>query len=125
MCAIYHSEERSEPARPPANLAVLRYCRETLVGAAVYLLIALPLDFAVFILCHIPPSAVNLDSIVIRLAQMEIFLAWPKRFLRLLWLSETTPHWLPWVLAVANWLIWGAILSSARRGWHRLHGIRD
>jgi hypothetical protein len=96
--------------------------KQILLGAFVYVSVVLVLEFLVFVLSHIPPVAANLDPLIKPIAQLEMALLWSKQLLRSLWPGETTPRLLLWAVTLINWLLWGALLAMAWRGWRRLRG---
>jgi hypothetical protein len=88
-----------------------------LLCAFFYYLAFLALDGVLFLLSHIPPKAVNLDALIVRLVEVEEFLAWPRVFLRHLWPGESTPTAFNYVLPLLNCLVWGLLLAGLKAVW--------
>jgi|SRR5579863_4115318 len=65
-----------------------------------------------FLLSHLPPSVVHLDSFLRVLAAFARFFTWPRRLLRALWPAESTPTALNYSLAIINWLFWGSLAAT-------------
>lgn len=94
-----------------------RFIWQIIVFALVYYLLFFVLDGLIFLLAHIPPKAVNLDSLLLRLGEAEQLLAWPRFVLRCLWPGETTPTSFNYILPVLNCLVWGLTLTSLKALW--------
>ena len=90
---------------------------QALLFALFYYLAFLALDGVIFLMSHVPPRVINLDDILLKLGDVERFLAWPRILLRKLWPGETIPETINSLLAVLNALIWGGILAGLKRFW--------
>ena len=78
------------------------------------------LEGFIFLIAHVPPAAMNLDSVIVALAWFGKVLVGPRLLLRHLWFSETTPGWLTVSLTIVNSLVWGYALAAGYRWWrHR------
>jgi hypothetical protein len=69
-----------------------------------------------FLISHVPPSTLPLDSIVLGLTYLEHAMLFPRWLLRHLWFSETTPTALIWTLSFLNNAVWG-IMYAAFKIW--------
>ena len=96
------------------------FAQRVLVFAFVYYAFFLLLDGAIFLLSHVPPSAVNLDGVILFLGDAEEFLALPRVLLRRLWPGESTPTALNFVLTFVNCILWGLVLASVKSLWENL-----
>ena len=81
------------------------------IYSALFFLFLLALRGLVFILVHLP-AASALDRFIIAVVSIERMLTAPKRFLRLLWPSQSTPAYLNLSLTILNGLLWGTFLAA-------------
>ena len=70
---------------------------------------------SIFVVAHIPPSAVRLDGIILGATWVERILIAPRLLMRSLWPVESSPSGLNALLAVLNSLCWGCLLAGIRR----------
>ena len=85
-----------------------------------YYLFFLALDAVIYLLSHVPPKAVDLNSLVLFLFDLERVLAAPKAFLRWLWPGESTPRYLSLVVTFLNCVLWGLVLAGLKKFWERV-----
>jgi hypothetical protein len=97
-----------------------RFLGQVLLGAVIYYFVMVFLGAVIFILSHIPPAAVNLDWLVLKVAALREILGWPRPWLRRLWPGETTPAAVNFLARILTCLIWGFALSGARTLWSRV-----
>jgi hypothetical protein len=95
------------------------FIQRVLLFAFFYYAFFLALDALIFLLSHVPPSAANLDSLILSLGEVEAFLTWPRLFMRYLWPGESTPTALKYLLPFLNCLIWGLLLAGLKELWNR------
>lgn len=96
-----------------------RFLKQVLLFALLYFLVSFVLDGVIFLLSHVPPKVVNLDSFLLKLGSVEQFLIWPRLLLRWLWRGETTPGIFNYVLPVLNALVWGMALTGLKMFWDK------
>jgi hypothetical protein len=96
-----------------------RFLKQVLLFALLYYLVFFALDGVIFLLSHVPPKAMNLDPLLLKLANVEQFLVWPRLLLRWLWPGETTPGIFNYILPVLNALVWGAVLAGLKGLWDK------
>ena len=97
-----------------------RFMRQVVFFALLYVLVALLLDGLIFFLSHIPPQAVNLDTVILVLGRAGRFLAWPRILLRHAWPGETTPLFFNYLGPVVSCLVWGLLLAGSKEIWVRV-----
>jgi hypothetical protein len=88
--------------------------RITVFSGAHFLTLAL-LNSLIFLLAHIPTAVVKLDQLIIFFTYIHQALTLPRWLLRQLWIGETTPTALNWVLTLLNSLLWGLALTWLTR----------
>jgi hypothetical protein len=91
--------------------------RQVILFGLLYYLVFLALDALIYLLSHVPPKAVDLNSLVLFLFDLERVLAGPKAFLRRLWPGESTPRYLNLLVTFLNCVVWGLGLAGLRRLW--------
>jgi len=96
------------------------FAKSALLFALLHFLVLLALSGLIFLMNHIPPKAVNLDSLILFLVSVEWLLEGPRKFLLWLWPGESTPRGLGLGLTVVNSLVWGVTLAALRWLWRRL-----
>ena len=96
-----------------------QFLRRVVLYALFYYVVLLALDAVIFLLSHIPPKAVNLDFLILKLGGLETLLRWPRSLLRHLWPGESTPTALNHLLSALNCLLWGLTLASLKTLWIR------
>jgi hypothetical protein len=94
-----------------------RFIKQALLFAVLYYVAVLALEGIIFGLSHIPPKAINLYMLILRLGDVEKILAWPRVLLRKLWPGESTPAILNHLLSVLNCLLWGLGLAGTKALW--------
>jgi hypothetical protein len=88
------------------------FLRHTAYFAVLYYFSLLFLGFVILILSHIPPAAMNLDWLILKIGVLREILGWPRPLLRRLWPAETTPAAVNYLAAFLTCLIWGFALSG-------------
>jgi len=68
----------------------------------------------IFLLSHIPPKAVNLDTLILGLVRVEDVFVYPRKWILAGWPGERTPSLLPLCATVLNSIVWGAVLAGVR-----------
>ena len=91
--------------------------RQVILFGLLYYLVFLALDAVIYLLSHVPPKAVELNSLVLFLFDLERVLAAPKTFLRWLWPGESTPRYLNLLVTLLNCVVWGLVLAGAKKFW--------
>ena len=71
----------------------------------------------IFLASHFPPSAANLDSVIVGLVNIESILEGPRKFFLHLWPWESTPRGVGIAASVFNSLVCGVVLTALRRCW--------
>ena len=89
----------------------LRFLKQTALFALLFFVAWQCFNGVIFLLSHLPPGLVHLDWLLRGLGHLSRFFTWPRRFLRSLWPAETTPAALDYLLALLNWLLWGALAA--------------
>ncbi len=97
-----------------------KWLRQVAVFALLYLVVALGLDAVIFLLSHIPPTAINLDGVILRLGDLAKVLVWPRLVLRRLWPGESTPLVFNYLLPLVNCLVWALALTGVRSVWRAI-----
>ena len=92
-----------------------RFFRQVLIFAIGYYLFLLLWGGIIFLLSHIPPPALNLDGLLLRMGPIQSALVWPRALLRKLWPGERTPAILNYILPVMNCLFWGLALAGLKK----------
>jgi len=82
--------------------------------AALFWLVYQALNGLIFLFGHLPPHWVHLDWPLRMLGLVCRALTFPRRILRHLWPSETSPAFVLWLLAALNWLLWGVLVEAMR-----------
>jgi len=93
------------------------FIRKVLLFALLYFAVLVSVNAMIFLLSHIPPTAMNIDRLLLGLGSVERFLVWPRLALRKLWPSESTPVIFNYLLPVLNCLIWGLLLATINIFW--------
>lgn len=103
------------------TLALFRrpFFKSTLLFALLHFAVLLCVSGLIFVASHIPPKAVNLDSIILFLAGVEWVLEAPRKFLLWVWPGESTQRWLGFFVSVVNSLVWGCALACLKWLWRR------
>src|ERR1043166_9165878 len=78
------------------------------------------LTLLVFLASHVPPKAVNLESVVLALFRGETILTGPRKIMLWLWPGENTPGLLSFLATVLNSLLWGCVLAGLRYLWKKV-----
>ena len=73
----------------------------------------------VFLAGHVPPKAIDLDSLLSALVTVETVLVAPRKGLLWLWPWETTPAGFGLWLTLINSAAWGFGLAGVRGFWRR------
>ena len=71
----------------------------------------------IFLASHFPPSAANLDSVIVGLVNIESILEGPRKLFLHLWPWESTPRGFGIAASICNSLVWGFGLTAIRRFW--------
>ena len=101
----------------PSSTARRRLIRQVILFALLQYTILLALSGFIFLASHFPPSAANLDSLIVGLVNIESILEGPRKLLLRLWPWESTPRGFGIVASVCNSLAWGLGLTAMRRFW--------
>lgn len=91
--------------------------RQVILFALLQYAVLLAVSGLIFLASHFPPSAANLDSLIVGLVSVETVLEGPRKVLLRLWPWESTPHVFGIVVSVCNSLVWGLGLAGIRRFW--------
>ena len=91
-----------------------------LAVSAAHFLATVAIAGLIFLVSHVPPRAINLDSVLSVLAGVEWVLVAPRKGVLAAWPTETTPALLPPIATLLNSLGWGGLLLWMRREWRRL-----
>jgi hypothetical protein len=110
----------AKPANGRSAFGGRRFLKSVVLLAVCHWLLLMCLAGIIFAASHIPPKAVNLDSLILGLQRVAAFLALPREFLLWLWPREATPGWLPAATRILNSLIWGFALAVLRGLWRQL-----
>src|SRR3989442_12919311 len=97
----------AKPANGRSAFGGRRFLKSVVLLAVCHWLLFICLAGIIFGASHIPPKAVNLDSLILGLQRGSAFLALPREFLLWLWPGEATPRWLPAAPRVLTSLILG------------------
>lgn len=100
--------------------ALRRFVKEALLFGVLHYIALLCLAGIVFLLSHVPPKAVNLDALILRLVDVEDVLTAPRRLVLGLWPWQFTPRGARLFLVVFNSAVWGVCLAAARTAWRRV-----
>jgi len=93
---------------------------QILLFALIHYVLLLALAGLIFLIIHIPPKAVSLDSLILVLSQVETVLTAPRRLFIWLWPGEATSRILIFCAVVLNSLAWGLALASLKLGWAKV-----
>jgi hypothetical protein len=88
--------------------SILHFCGALIIGGLI------------FLAAHLPPKAVNLDSVILMLANFEDVLLAPRKLFLQGWPGETTPRFLGVLATILNSAAWGCALAGVRLVWRRL-----
>ncbi len=97
-----------------------RFVRLALLFAALHYLVLLGLAGLIFLFSHVPPKAVNLDAVILGLANVETVLVSPRKFFLWIWPGESTPRYLGFVASLFNSLLWGFLLAGCKTAWRKM-----
>ena len=101
----------------PSSTAGRRLIRQVILFALLQYAVLLAVSGLIFLASHFPPSAANLDSVIVGLVNVESILEGPRKLLLRLWPWETTPRGFGIVASLFNSLVWGLGLTAMRRFW--------
>ena len=101
----------------PSSTATRRLIWQVILFALLQYAVLLAVSGLIFLTSHFPPSAANLDSVIVGLVNVESILEGPRKFLLHLWPWETTPRGFGIVASLFNSLAWGGGLMAMRRFW--------
>jgi len=110
----------AKPANGRSAAGGRRFLKSVVLLGVCHWLLLICLAGIIFAASHIPPKAVNLDSLILGLQRVVAFLVLPREFLLWLWPGEATPGWLPVATRILNSLIWGFALAVLRALWRQL-----
>ena len=91
--------------------------RQVILFALLQYAVLLALSGLIFLASHFPPSAANLDSMIVGLVNVESILEGPRKILLRFWPWESTPRGFGIVASVFNSLAWGLGFTAMRRFW--------
>src|ERR1051325_5375165 len=97
-----------------------RFLKRVLLFAVLHYLCLSCLSGVIFLVSHIPPKAVNLDTILSALVFVENILVAPRKLLLWSWPWETTPAGLGLALTGINSLTWGLALATLKTAWRKV-----
>ena len=79
--------------------------------------VLLAVSGVIYLASHFPPSAANLDSVIVAVVNVESILEGPRKLLLHVWPWESTPRGFGIVASLFNSLVWGLGLTALRRFW--------
>jgi hypothetical protein len=101
----------------PLSTARRRLIVQVVLFALLQYAVLLAVSGAIFLASHFPPSAANLDSVIVALVNFESILEGPRKLLLHVWPWESTPRGFGIVASLFNSLVWGLGLTALRRFW--------
>ncbi len=101
----------------PSSTARRRLIRQVILFALLQYAVLLAVSGVIFLASHFPPSAANLDSVIVVVVNVESILEGPRKLLLHVWPWESTPRGFGIVASLFNCLVWGLGLTALRRFW--------
>lgn len=95
------------------------FIRRVVLYAVAAFLFVFALDGIIFLASHLPTKTFSFDTLLLRLGGLEQFFRIPRRILRMVWPSESTPVALNFILSLLNWLCWGVVLALLKNFWDK------
>ena len=97
-----------------------RVVKLALVLALLHYVVLLCISGIIFLLNHVPPKAVNLDTVILVLFNVEWILTAPRKFLLWAWPGESTPNGLSMATTILNSVLWGSGLAVVKIVWGKI-----
>ena len=101
----------------PSSTATRRLSWQVIFFALLQYAVLLAVSGLIFLASHFPPSAANLDSVIVGLVNIESIIEGPRKLFLHLWPWESTPRGFGIAASICNSLVWGFGLTAIRRFW--------